>query len=115
MNSHHLIATIADEWSVTPPDRAAYPTPADHCRLCAGSDLVSRRLVSAWPHAALHRLVAPIEEVLAAEVENYLAIAPDREQGLYLVDNYRSRMRASARAAVDRALERGRDLGLAAS
>lgn len=116
MNPNILIATIAADWALEAADGvAAQPALGVVCGRCAESDLVPGPSAALWPHATLHRLVAPIEEVLDAEVEDYVAEASDRDQRLYLVDHYRAELRSAARRVVDRALEHGRHLGTIAS
>lgn len=114
MNSQHLIAAIADVWV----DDASVvdgvpPLTGTACGRCADSDLVSGQSAALWPHAVLHRLVAPVEEVLDSELQRY--VAEDAETRVDLVDDYRTSLRYAARQIVDAALERARVLGLAAS
>ena len=106
-----LISTIADEWSESAGGTFDAAEGGVMCGGCASSDLVSELSAAVWPHAALHRLVTPIEEVLNSAVETYIATAPDRESSLPLVDIYRDELRSTARMVVDRALLRGNFLG----
>ena len=106
-----LISTIADEWSASAGDAFDAVTGGVMCSGCATSDLVSELGAAVWPHGALHRLLAPIEEVLDSAVETYIATSPDREATLHLVEAYRTELRSTARSVVDQALLRGNFLG----
>jgi len=101
MPPSRLIFAVAADW-VHELDHAKLSHVGEFCRRCAGSDLVLQQSVSDWPHDALHRLVAPIEEIIDAAVEAYLDT--DRDERLDTIDDYRSRLRTTARTVVDHAL-----------
>jgi len=103
MSLSRLIADIAMGWVQDPvhfpvvvPAEAAAP-----CRCCASSDLVLQSAATVWPHESLHRLIAPIEEIVETAVEAY--VAEDRAHVAH-IDAYRSRLRTTARGIIDHAL-----------
>jgi len=97
---------IVRDW-IHDPDLEVVPGPPTHgpgatCERCIHSDLVYEPTARRWSHAVLHGLLAPIEEVLDQAVEDYLQA--DYAARLDDVDLYRSQLRTSARALVDRAI-----------
>jgi len=96
-----LISAVAADW-VRERDRVGSSRVGELCRHCASSDLVLEQSALDWPHDTIHRLVAPIEEIIDAAVEAYLDT--DRDDRLATIDAYRSRLRTTARHVVDHAL-----------
>ncbi len=101
MSPSFLISVIATAW-VHDLDHADCGRFDELCHHCASSDLVLDESALDWSHDTIHRLVAPIEEIIDAAVEDYLDT--DRDDRLATIDAYRSRLRTTARHVVDHAL-----------
>lgn len=104
-HAENVLAVFTRDWTV---DNAVYGTSVTvlECATCRDTDLLDVTQRFGFPHAVVHSLVAPVEEVIDDAASRFVTSDDPaiREQRLEDVDTAIAQLRARARDLVSVAL-----------